>query len=490
MTSAARLSPLDGSFLRLEDGDAHMHVGWSAVFGVPDDALRPTLEVLRARVASRLPEVPWCRWRLEPAPLGLAEPRWVDDDAFDLTAHVRLLGAPGAPMSYTEFEALRDEVLSEPLDRSRALWQIFLVPRLEDGRVGMVGKIHHALVDGIAALQVVRLVADAPPDTPFSPSAVPDAGPPQGRLGWAVDGLTRTAGDGVRAARAAATAAIRPRGTARAAVQGTMNLLRASREDVLPRAPASALNVPIGPRRTLVGYHARREDVRAARAGGGTPNDIGLTVVAGALRELAIRRAEIPEAPLKVMVPVSMRRIGESGAGNRIAMVQLRLPVDAASRAERLGRVREQTARLRGSGRADGAQTLYGAGGLLPAPLRSPVVRAMASPRVFNLTVSNSPAPRGTINVLGCEMQELYSVVPIPPGHALAIGLVRYRQELFFGCYADPEALPDIGELPALLETELRGLGDAARLVAGQRGNGRPQADPSSLQPGNGISPG
>jgi WS/DGAT/MGAT family acyltransferase len=211
-----------------------------------------------------------------------------------------------------------------------------------------------------------------------------------------------------------------------------------------------------------VGYHASRAELRAARARGGTLNDIGLTMVAGALRALAIRRGEPPRAPLKAMVPVSMRRPNEVGPGNRISMVYIQLPVNLSSPAERLESVRAQTQRLKASGRAEGTQTLYATGGLLPAPLRSPVAKAMASPRMFNLTVSQSPGPRGAVHALGCELQEVYSVVPIAEGHALAIGMVRYRHELFVGCYADPDALPDVNQLPALLEAEMRALGSAA----------------------------
>jgi hypothetical protein len=105
---------------------------------------------------------------------------------------------------------------------------------------------------------------------------------------------------------------------------------------------------------------------------------------------------------------------------------------------------------------------LYALGGLVPAPLRGPVAKALASPRIFNLTISQSPGPRGTIHVLGCEMQEVYSVVPIPEEHSLAIGMLRYRNELFIGCYADPEALPEVHELPALLDAELQALGRRA----------------------------
>jgi diacylglycerol O-acyltransferase len=459
---SGRMSALDGSFLRLETRSAHMHVGWSAVFAEPDAGERPTLEALRARVASRLDHVTWCRWRLEPAPLGLSEPRWVEDRDFDLKAHVQALSEPGERVSHQEFGELRDELLSEPMDLSRAMWQIFLIPRLEDGRLALIGKIHHSLVDGIAALQIVGLVADS---LPGAGSAAPTAWQPagdRGAVGWALAELTHTAGEGIRALRATAGAVAHPNATARKGLGGAGRVLGAAREDILRRAPASTLNVPIGPRRALVGYHAPRRDVRAARAGGGTINDIGLTVVAGALRALAERQGDSPRAPLKAMVPVSMRRAGETGPGNRFAMVAIELPVHLGSPPERLDWVRTHTRRLKDSGRAEGTDLLLRAATLIPTWLRSPVVRLMSSPRVFNLTVSQSPGPRDAVHFLGCEMDEVYSVVPIADQHALAIGMVRYRRELFFGCYADPDALPEIHELPALLEADMRELGATA----------------------------
>jgi diacylglycerol O-acyltransferase len=457
-----RLSPLDGSFLRLESPQSHMHVGFSAVFAAPSGRARPSVEALRERAAGRLHEVPWCRWRLDPAPLGLSEPRWVDDIRFDLTAHIVALTPPDDRVSYASFEALRSTVLSAALDRSRPLWQIFLVPQLEDGRVGMVGKIHHALVDGLAALQIVSLIVDPEPDVASQPPVAWQPRGRRGRVGWALDAVTRTFTDGLGALRAGATAAAHPPTTVANAVRDARRVLGVAAEEVLSPAPPSALNGPIGARRTLVGYHAGRDELRAARRVGGTLNDVGLAAVAGAVRALLRHDDERPPEPLKAMVPVSMRRLGDTTAGNQISMSTIALPVHLESAIERLGWVREQTSRLKQAERPVGMQKLYQAAGLLPAPLRSPAAKAMATPRQFNLTVSQSPAPRGSLFLLGCELEEVYSVVPIAQGHALAIGMVRYRQELFFGCYADPDALPEVHQLPALIEAELHELGRAA----------------------------
>ena len=472
-TSTRRLSPLDGSFLRLDTQQSPMHVGWSAVFGAPADGRpRPSAQAMRELAAGRLHEVPWCRWRLADAPLGLSEPRWIDDADFDLSAHIVQLTSPEDRVSDETFEVLRSTVLSTPLDRARPLWQVFLVPRLADGRVGMVGKIHHALVDGMAALQIVKLFVDPEPEVTARP---PQRWRPRGRsgpAGWALDAARYAVNDGLGALRAGADAVTHPRSSIEAATRSAKLIASALSQDVLPPAPSSQLNGRIGTRRTLIGYHAPRSLLRAARGRGGTLNDVGLCAVAGALRTLALRRGDEPSEPLKTMVPVSTRRIGEEDAGNQIAMVYMPLPIHLARSGQRLEFVREQTARLKHTERPEATQAFVQAAGLVPPPLRTPVVRALATPRQVNLTVSQSPAPRGSLYLLGCELEEVYSVVPIAQGHALAIGMVRYRNELFFGCYADPGVLPEVHDLPGLLEGELEELGAAAAAAARGAGAG------------------
>lgn len=464
-TGARRLSALDGSFLRLESADAHMHVGWSGVFAVPEGQPRPTLAALRDRVDRRLDDLEWCRWRLQRAPLGLSEPRWVRDDEFDISSHVRALSQLDETVSYERLAHMRDSLLSRPLDHSRPPWEIYLVPRLEDGRMALLGKVHHSLVDGIAALQIVGLIVDEPdggsPDDAARERERIATTRRQDPMAWAIDELKHTARAGLGALHAAAAAATSPRSAVRSVIRDCSHVVQAARADLLTRAPGSPLNASIGAHRTLVGYRAPRQLLRDARAArGGTLNDIGLTVVAGALRELAARSAETPSQPLKAMVPVSMRAAGEAGPGNQISMVYIQLPVHLPTPIERLEAVRAQMQGLKDSGRAEGTETLYAIGSLLPAPLRSPMVKALASPRVFNLTISNSPGPRGDVRVLGCEMDEVYSVVPISEQHSLAIGMVRYRRELFIGCYADPVALPEAKDLPALLDAELHALAE------------------------------
>ncbi|MBW8711722.1 MAG: DUF1298 domain-containing protein [Mycobacterium sp.] len=217
------------------------------------------------------------------------------------------------------------------------------------------------------------------PPAPWEPRGRP------GRIGWARDVLTRTFADGADALRAGATAATRPSATGASVLRGARRAIGAAAGEVLSAAPPSALNLPIGGRRTLVGYHARRDDLTAARRGGGTLNDVGLAAVAGAVRALLQRDGErAPSGPLKAMVPVSMRRIGDTAAGNQISMITIALPTHLGSATERLEWVREQTKRLKQTDQPERTRTLYQALALLPAPLRSPAAKAMATPPVRN----------------------------------------------------------------------------------------------------------
>ncbi len=454
-----RLSAVDASFLHLESPEAHMHVGWSSICSAPAGAERPTIEALRARAASRMQQVPRCRQRLLLAPLGLGEPRWVDDTRFDLTAHVVALSGPDDPVSPSRFAELRDALLSRPLDRARPLWQIAFVPRLRDGRSALVGRVHHAMADGAAALVIATLVLDADGDEagaalePWSAEPAPSA--TQRALDPVLHGAERT----TRAAYDVARAAVRPRSSARRVVRDARRIGRTLAEDLLPRGPDSRLNLPLGPRRTLVGHRAALADLRSVSwAGAATRNDVGLAVVAGALRTLAAERGE-PAEPLKAMIPVDMRgRHEQGGLGNRVSIAAVWLPLQLASPTARLEQVRTQTERFKRAGRPAGAEALLCGLTLVPHALRGAVLRAGAASRAFNLTISSVRAPRGALSILGARVEEIYPVIPIAEQHTLSIGMLTYDDHLHFGAYADPDALPEVTRLPQLLAQEVRAL--------------------------------
>ena len=435
-----------------------MNVGWSGLGPLTDDATRPAIDALRARVERRLRDVPRCRQRLQLHPLGLGDPRWIDDPAFELEAHVIALGAPDEPLSLRRFEELRDELLSVPLDRSRPLWQIALAPCLEDGRVGIVGRVHHAMADGAAALLVASLALDAdgtaPPGAPEPWRAEP--GPHTARR--AVDPLLHSAEVAAHVVGDAARAALSPRSSARTVLRDAQRVVGALTEDLLPRAPETRLHHELGPRRTLISHREALADLRGG-AGAGSLNDVGLAIVAGALRAVMLERG-LPAHPLKALVPVDVRRPHERGAlGNHVSLAAVWLPLHLSSADARLVHVRTATERFKRAGRPAGVGSVLAGLSLMPSGLRGMVLRA-ACTGSFNLTVSSIPGPRKPLHLLGARLDEIYPVVPVAPDQALSIGMLRYYNHLNFGLHADPDAFPEAERLPELIAEEVRALRD------------------------------
>jgi WS/DGAT/MGAT family acyltransferase len=470
-----RLSAMDGSFLRLETGGAHMHVAWSATLKVDPECEPPTVDRLRASVAARLDRAPRFRRRLAFPTAGIGEPSWVDDPHFDISRHVLALGGSHAELDDRRFAHLCDRALSVPLARDQPLWEIRLAPRLSGDRVGLMAKLHHALVDGKSALEVALLLFDLEPDAPASQLAPwsPERGPGAARL--AADAVGSGVEESLRAVRGAARLATEPRSAAR--LGGTLRRAAlAAGEDLLRPAPSSSLNTRIGSRRTLVRHAVPREDLKAIkRAAGVTLNDVCLATAAGALRQLSLERGERPR-PLKTMVPVNVRAAGERAElGNRISMVFVDLPLDVPSAAARLGLVHRATSAFKRSGRPAGAETVFSALGLLPPQLRGVAARALAAPRTYNLTISNVPGPDFPLYVLGARLLECYPVVPIASGHALSIGIFTYCSHVHFGFYADPHAFPDVRSLPAAMDAALADLSSAFGRGPRRRHGARPR---------------
>lgn len=447
-----RLTPLDASFLRIETRNAHMHVAWKGRFAPRDDGRRITIAALRRSVAGRLRHAERFRQRLAFPPGGVGEPVWVDAEGFDVARHIHALSGDDETLPARRFDELCDLALSQPLDRSRPLWEIFLAPRLSDGSIGLLMKVHHAMVDGKSAVAVALLLLDLAPDA-VAPEPDDDwrpaPAPSPARL--ALEAVAEGGGESLRAAAGLARRLSRPGESARLA--GTLRRAAlAVGDDVLRPAPSSWLNREIGPRRTLVHHSCELEPLLAVRRRlRGTLNDAALCLVSGALRELAMVAGRQPE-PLKVMVPVDRR--GETGAfdlGNRIAFVFIELPVHLHRPVDRFAAIRRQTERFKRSGRAAGGEVVLGALGALPAPLKDAAARFAASPRMYNLTVSNVPGPRTAVYLLGHRLLEAVPVIPLSEGHPLSIGVFTHGDRITFGGYADPGAFPEVASLSAAL---------------------------------------
>ena len=447
MWDMSRLSALDASFLRVETEAAHMHVGWLSTLELPRGADVLDAEELIARIGARLHLAPRFRQRVVTPPLGLGEAVWRDDPDFDLRRHVSCVEARQA-LNVGGLQRLAGEFFSEQLDRERPLWRILIVPRLRGGRAAILGKVHHAMVDGVAAVELGMVLFDLAPEV-----ALAEAKEWQPDLG--AGGLRMVADDCLeqfRNVRRAATLGLSPRRTLR--VAETMRRAALSMaEDALRPAPRSYLNMRIGPRRTVITHRIAMKRLAALKQRCGVKlNDVALAVVAGALRRLATRRGE-EQHDLRVMVPVSVRS-GEEG-GNRITFAFLDLPVAEPDPFRRLLTIRAQTLELKGSGRIEGSDLLLRTVSLMPEPLKEKAARLAASPRMYNVTVSNVPGPRVPLYAAGAKVLSIYPIIPIPEEHALSIGVLSYGEHLHLSVYADPDALPGLSPLSTLLEDSL-----------------------------------
>ena len=432
--TAERLSALDASFLAVETPAAPMHIGWVAAFDPPQDGARPTFAELAEHIAGRLERVPRYRQRLAAVPFGLHEPVWVDDPDFDPANH--LLPAGGEDLS-----ALVDSILSTPLRRDRPLWEMWIADSLPGGRLAIVGKAHHCMVDGTAVVELGNALFDAAPDGP----------PDRGGDGW-TPGPAPSPGERLARAvvdRAADGAALALTPWRLASAPGRLPGLasggaRTLAHTLLPPAPSSPLNRAGSSRRHHVRGTRSLGDLRAVRRRFGvSPNDVVLAVCAGGLRGFAERRGEPPQA-LKVMVPADVRASTDAGGtGNRISFLFLDLPCDEPDPVARLGAIHRSTVQRARDGEAEHVDAAFRTLARTPRTLQRAAAHAFAHPRLFNLTISSIAGPALPRYLRGCRLREVHSAVPLAGRHALSIGVVMVAGQVCFGIFADAAVLPD-----------------------------------------------
>ncbi|HWC86983.1 MAG TPA: wax ester/triacylglycerol synthase family O-acyltransferase [Solirubrobacteraceae bacterium] len=444
-TARSRLSPLDAAFLAIESEHAPMHVGWAALFAAPEQGPRPRFDAIRAHVEGRLGRAPRYRQKLAEIPLGLDDPVWVDDPHFDIALHVRRARE-------RDFGALVDEVMSAPLEHDRALWELWIAEGLDDGHIGVVGKAHHCLVDGLAAVELMALLLDleqepqADPPHPWTASPGPS---PAQLVGGAVAHHLGQAFDLVRAplawARDPRPLLELPDRALRAAL--------ATAHTIMPPAPPSPINGPMAARRHLACHTRALSDLRRIKERFGTTvNDVLLSASAGALRGLLEQRQEQPRG-VKAMVPVSITGPDERW-GNGIAFLFLVLPCEETDPVWRLREIHVAMRERKRAREPEGSGAVLDALGYTPRRVRRVVSRVLASAQVSNLTISNIPGPQVPLYLMGCEAKQAYPVVPLSEGHGLSIGMTTVGGQACFGVYAQAE-LADDAELIA------RGIGEA-----------------------------
>jgi diacylglycerol O-acyltransferase / wax synthase len=467
-----RLSAVDASFLAQEGRSSHMHVGAVLLFEGPP----PAYEELVAHVESRLHLVPRYRQKLAFPRLEMGRPLWIDDPRLNIEYHVRHTALP-APGSIEELRLLAGRIFSQRLDRSKPLWEMWLVQGLNDNRFALITKTHHAMVDGISGVDLATVLFDlgpvpqtVAPDEPWTP----DPEPSQADL--IAEGVKGIAKFPFQVAGRALNAVRHPRPAlreAREAAEGVGEIVWAG----LNPAPETPLNVEIGPHRRVRWVQSSLDDFKEIKNSlGGTVNDVVLAVVTGALRRwLRLRGVRTEGLELRALVPVSIRTEDERGAlGNRIAAMRGPLPVYAEDPVLTLERVRESMQGLKESKQALGAEVISGLEDFAPPTLLAQASRLNFSTRLFNVIVTNVPGPQFPLYLLGRELQELIPIAFLPENHALAVAIMSYNGRLDFGLLADYDAMTDLEDLALFLEDSLVALLEEARR-RGKRGR-KPKA--------------
>ena len=453
-----RLNPLDVSFLYLETPTTAMHVGGVATFQPPDEGF--DYDRLVELIGQRIALVPRYRQKVRQVPGRLANPVWVDDEDFDLTYHVRRSALP-RPGTDAHLRELVGRLMSRQLDRNRPLWEIYLVEGLSGGRIAIITKTHHAMVDGVSAVDIGTVMLDVTP----TPREVPvDDWRPESTPGalrlvaGAVGDLVKRPTQVVDTAR---TAVVDVRATAGRVAEVAGGVLSSVRS-IARAAPDSPLNARIGQQRRFGMAATSLDDYKRVRkAHGGTVNDVVLATVTGALRTWLLTRGEAvtPSTVVRAMVPVSVR--GEEGGrgagGNRVSSYFVDLPVGEGSPLVRLHQVAFAMRGHKESGESVGADALVQLSGFAPPTIHALGARVAASMtrRVFNLVVTNVPGPQFPLYAAGARMLEMYPVVPLALGQAVSIGVTSYDGGVYYGLNADRDALPDVDVLAQCLEESL-----------------------------------
>jgi diacylglycerol O-acyltransferase / wax synthase len=462
-----RLSSIDASFLSNEGSASHMHVGAVLIFEGPP----PSYADLLDQVRSRLHLVPRFRQKLAFPPLQMGRPFWIDDPHFHLEYHVRNSALP-QPGSEDQLRRLTGRLFSQQLDRSKPLWELWLVQGLERKRFALLTKTHHALVDGVSGVDIATVLFDVSP-VPEPAEAehewIPEPEPSAADL--AARGLEGVATAPLKLARRLERAIEHPRAAIEQATESV--------EAVSEVGWALANPAPDVPLNTAIGSHRRfcwvRSDLDALKriknVLGGTVNDVVLTVVAGALRRwLHSRGIRTQGLELRALVPVSIRTEGEHGQlGNRIAAMRGPLPVYIEDPVLRLETVRDAMEGLKSSKQALGAEVIARFNDFAPPTLLAQASRLNFSTRLFNLIVTNVPGPQIPLYVLGRELEDVFPVAFLPENHALAVAIISYNGRVGFGLLADYDALDDVEVLADGIEHAVAELLREAGRVEGER---------------------
>ena len=462
-----RLSSTDVSFLTNESSSSHMHVGAIMIFEGPT----PSYEDLLDHIQSRYRLVPRFRQKLAYPPAQTGRPFWVDDPNLNLEYHVRHSALP-APGSEDQLRRMAARVFSQQLDRSKPLWELWLVQGLTRNRFALLTKTHHAVVDGVSGVDIATVLFDLNPVPEPPPSD--DAWAPQPEPSSATllaKGVEDVARAPVRAVRRLEHAVQHPE----SAIKQVRDAVEAVSEvgwNFANPAPKVPLNVEIGSHRRFAWVRSDLDRFKRVKdALGGTVNDVVLAVVAGALREwLRGRGIRTEGLELRAQVPVSIRASDEHGQlGNRLAVMRAPLPVYIADPVRRLEAVSQAMKGLKQSKQALGAEVISRFNDFAPPTLLAQAARINFSTRLFNLTVTNVPGPQVPLYVLGRELEDIFPIGFLPPNQALFVAIMSYNGGINFGLLADYDSMDDVDVIASGIETAIAELVDAAATATEQQ---------------------
>ena len=463
-----RLTSIDASFLHQEGAAAHMHIGGVLLFEGPPPDFTDYLDHVRGR----LHLVPRYRQKLATPPLETGRPLWIDDPSFNLEYHIRHSALP-APGDEGQLLQLAARINSQPLDRSKPLWESWLIEGLSDDRFALIFKTHHSLVDGVSGVDLATVLLDLERDseTPESSTELepwrPQPEPSGAELVLAgARGIVTTTAEIVARALAAATRPASSLAVIRDAAEGIGEIVWAG----LNPAPETPLNVEIGPHRRFRVVRQELADYKLVKdALGGTVNDVVLTVVSGSLRDWLHGRGVMTEGlEMRALVPVSIRTHEQRNTlGNQLTAMRGPLPVYIADPVARLKFISQAMDGLKESKQAVGAATLAAVNNLAPPTVLAQASRLNFSTRLFNLIVTNIPGPQFPLYVLGRKLDDLFPVAFLPQHHALAIAIMSYNGGLDYGLLGDYDALPDIDVIKDGIDATLAELLKAAGASTG-----------------------
>lgn len=487
-----RLTALDNSFLLLEKPHAYMHVASTGIYEMgpletPEGGV--DIELIRRGINAILHRIPRYRQKLAWIPLE-RQPVWVDDDRFNLNYHLRHASLP-RPGDEEQLKRLSARIMAQRLDRTRPLWEMWIVEGLEENRFALISKVHHCMIDGVSGVDLLTVLMSTSPDAeiPEAPPYVPRPEPSGFEL------LRNEVGRRIRLPLEAARDIRNLINEARGARQELLSRFRAMAETVgstLRSASSTPLNQRVGPHRRFDWATMEIQEIKELRRTlGGSLNDVVLTIATGAVRRfLQQRQVDPAKLDFRVLAPVSVRTEDQGGKlGNRVSAWIVPLPVGEPDPLEQMKAISRRTAELKSSKQAVGAEVLTQVAEWTPATLLSLGARNATRLLPFNLVITNIPGPQVPLYLLGAKMQQIYPYVPLADNLGLGIALFSYDGALGWGFNADYELVPDLDQFVQAIRTSFQALREAAGVVSAVPKRRKPARSGKASRANGGSAP-